>query len=155
LYPLKIAVTPAGTRPPFVGDKEYAPAAWVRGFAGHTDVITGIQPLADGKRFLSSSNDKTVRLWDVTTEKEVRRWDFPAPVVELAKSKDDRVVLCKVHLPNADRKLPPVHDEAIAYDIAGNSAMSEQIANLALVLNQQQAASPGELSFQQHLPLQR
>ena len=40
----------------------------------HADQVTAIVPLSDGKRFLSSSRDQTVRLWDIESGDEIRRF---------------------------------------------------------------------------------
>lgn|GEM_PF-1042036 len=49
-------------------------------FKGHTDVVTGVAITPDGKYILSCAGgtDKTVRLWDVLSGQEVRRFP-PAP----------------------------------------------------------------------------
>ena len=39
---------------------------------GHTDEVLTISVSADGKRLLTSSDDKTLRLWDAVTGKELR-----------------------------------------------------------------------------------
>jgi predicted phosphodiesterase/predicted NACHT family NTPase len=44
-----------------------------RTFEGHTDAIHGVAVLADGRRALSASRDKTLRLWDLDAGKELRR----------------------------------------------------------------------------------
>ena len=52
-------------------------------FEGHTDGVIAVAISPDGKQVLSRSTlgDESIRLWDVTTGKEVRRLDFkPAPV---------------------------------------------------------------------------
>lgn len=43
-----------------------------RKFAGHSDVITGLAVSNDGSRAASCSIDGTVRIWDVSSGKEVR-----------------------------------------------------------------------------------
>lgn len=40
----------------------------------HADQVTAIVPLADGKRLLSSSRDRTVRLWEMESGQELRRF---------------------------------------------------------------------------------
>ena len=39
---------------------------------GHTDVVNDIAITRDGKFMVSGSNDKTARVWDLTTGKQVR-----------------------------------------------------------------------------------
>jgi len=43
-------------------------------FAGHTNAVTCVTFSNDG-RLLSGSADRTVRLWDVATRKELRRYE--------------------------------------------------------------------------------
>lgn len=76
---------PAGkeTEPLVVGDLRY--------FGGHTGQVTSVALSADGKRALSGSFDKTLRLWDVDAGKELRRPDCPKDLVEgLAFSPDGK-----------------------------------------------------------------
>jgi WD40 repeat protein/serine/threonine protein kinase len=42
------------------------------GFAGHTDAVVSVAFSRDGKRLLSASFDKTARLWDVESGKELK-----------------------------------------------------------------------------------
>ena len=46
----------------------------VRRYSGHTASIKCLAFSADGKRLLSGSDDKTIRLWDVATGREVLRF---------------------------------------------------------------------------------
>jgi len=48
--------------------------ALVRIFSGHEGYINSVSISADGKRLASGSDDKTVRLWDTETGKEIQRF---------------------------------------------------------------------------------
>ncbi len=57
----------------------------IRCFKGHTDAVWGAAFSPDGRRALSGSYDRSVRLWDVETGKELLKLaDFPAPVMAVA-----------------------------------------------------------------------
>jgi WD40 repeat protein len=57
----------------------------IRCFSGHTDAVWGAAVSADGRRALSGSYDRSVRLWDVLTGKELLKLaDFPAAVMAVA-----------------------------------------------------------------------
>ncbi|HBI46073.1 MAG TPA: hypothetical protein DDY78_24940, partial [Planctomycetales bacterium] len=49
------------------------PIGEVRQFEGHTGEIRGLAVSPDGKQLLTASFDKTVRLWDVATGRELQR----------------------------------------------------------------------------------
>lgn len=49
-----------------IGSKLYVELLCLR---GHTSAVWGVSVSADGKRLLTSSNDKTLRLWDTATGK--------------------------------------------------------------------------------------
>jgi WD40 repeat protein len=61
----------------------------LRCFRGHTGQTTGVAITSDGRRVVSVSLDRTVRMWDAATGKEVRRWDaHVGPIWGLAVSPD-------------------------------------------------------------------
>jgi WD40 repeat protein len=62
-------------------------------FSGHTHTVRAGAFVPGQDRILSGSWDKTIRLWDVATEKEVLRWHVEAPVCSLAVSPDGRYAL--------------------------------------------------------------
>lgn len=48
-------------------------------FKGHANVVTSVAFSPDGKEILSGGWDKTIRLWDVATRQEIRRFGSAEP----------------------------------------------------------------------------
>jgi len=48
---------------------------WLRSLSGHTDGIWAVAFSPDGQTVVTGSDDKTVRLWDVATGAEIRRFE--------------------------------------------------------------------------------
>jgi WD40 repeat protein len=66
----------------------------IRDFPGHTRDVTSIAFSPDGKRLLSSSLDHTVRIWDIASGKELRRFACPSTIECAAFADGGRRVLC-------------------------------------------------------------
>jgi WD40 repeat protein len=63
-------------------------------FTGHTAAVRFVCVLADGKRLLTSGDDKTLRLWDADTGKELRVFEgHKGRVVSAAFSPDGKRIL--------------------------------------------------------------
>ena len=56
----------------------------------HEQKVFAFAMSGDGKHFVTASNDNTVKLWDVATGKEVRKWDLGVPVRNLAYARDGK-----------------------------------------------------------------
>jgi WD40 repeat protein len=52
--------------------------ARIKEFRGHSNRVSGLAFLPGGEQFLSASWDTTVRVWDIGTGKEARRFAWPA-----------------------------------------------------------------------------
>jgi WD40 repeat protein len=65
----------------------------VRPFQGHTARVQSIAFTPDGRRALSGSADRTMRLWDVESGKELRRFKVGAGVDAVAFAPDGRRAL--------------------------------------------------------------
>jgi WD40 repeat protein len=68
-----------------IEDRIYAE---VRRLEGHTAKVNCVAFSADGKRALSGSSDKTIRLWDIQTGKELRRFEERGTIDAVAMSAD-------------------------------------------------------------------
>lgn len=63
-------------------------------FSGHTDRVLCLAFAPDGRRAASGSGDRTVRIWDVATGKELQRLEgHSSPVLAIAFSADGRQLL--------------------------------------------------------------
>ena len=66
-------------------------------------MVDSVVVLADGRRALSGSNDRTLRLWDLETEAELRRFEVHAArVSSVALLADGRRALAAVGIPGQD-----------------------------------------------------
>lgn len=59
----------------------------------HADQVTAIVPLSDGKRFVSSARDRTVRLWEVESGRELRRFVHPDSSWSVAVHPDEKTCI--------------------------------------------------------------
>lgn len=87
------------TRYPYTPQAEHALGQAVtlgraeRFLTGHTSTVGGVAWSPDGTRVATGSTDLTVRIWDVTTGKEVRRADTDNQAYSVAWSPDGSKVL--------------------------------------------------------------
>jgi WD40 repeat protein len=57
---------------------------------GHEDEVLSVAFASDGRRALSSSADKTVRLWDLDKFKEIRSWTLADLARRVVWSRDGK-----------------------------------------------------------------
>jgi WD40 repeat protein len=67
-----------------------------RRFHGHTDQITGVAVLEYGKRIISGSRDRTIRVWSMESGLEERQIAFDSPINDVAVSPDGSRILAAV-----------------------------------------------------------
>jgi serine/threonine protein kinase/WD40 repeat protein len=89
--PVPEAVAIAAARPRVEPVPE--PVGLVREFPGHLRRVNAVAVSMDGLRALSGGQDRTVRLWDVATSAEQRRFYHDGPVSAVALSADGRLAL--------------------------------------------------------------
>jgi WD40 repeat protein len=63
-----------------------------RELEGHDGLVTGLHYTNDGLHLLSTSEDGTVRVWDVTTGKQVQTLETDVSIRDLSVSADGRFV---------------------------------------------------------------
>jgi serine/threonine protein kinase/tetratricopeptide (TPR) repeat protein len=66
-------------------------------FVGHADQVEAVRVSPDGKRLVTTSIDRTARLWDITTGRELRRLGHPAGVRPVALFTDGRRAVTGCH----------------------------------------------------------
>ncbi len=118
-----------------------------RTFTGHSAFVMGVALSARGHRAVSCGFDKTVRIWDVESGKELHRIDVPEGVSKVAMSPDGRHVLyggttrtvegstatttfqlrlCDTETGKEIRRLPDVRDmvDSVVFSPDGTRALS-------------------------------
>jgi WD40 repeat protein len=94
-HPIAAALRAPGALYPLTASLDPVDGPQVRMLAGHTNFVGGLVVLDDGKTVVSSSEDSTVRVWDLETGAEKMRLESPGgmPVNHLAKSFDGRMLV--------------------------------------------------------------
>lgn len=88
--------------------------------AGHTDRVHGMLFSRDGSTFVSASDDRTIRFWDVATGKQVRQLTADTAIGAIALSPDGKT-LVSVAVTKQEGKnfvLWSSSDEAFLWDLA-------------------------------------
>jgi WD40 repeat protein/serine/threonine protein kinase len=123
-------------------------------FTGHTDTITSIEYSADGTRLLTASADRSIILWDVATQTQIRRfighinviWSAtfsPAETNVLSGSEDTSMILWDVATGQAIQQFgnlgAPI--TAVAFINDGTQAISGAQDGTVIVWNVQTTES--------------
>jgi WD40 repeat protein len=102
----------------------------IRELRGHSREVTALGFSADGKRLVTSGFDDTVRVWDVPSGTEWKRFDTPGEWESAAFAEDDRRVLCAgnanaptVQLWDIELGRCVVHSPAVAEGFHGVAAL--------------------------------
>lgn len=82
----RLNINPKDMLPPLPSPKELKPYPNARclRYLGHEDKVVSVAVDASGKWLLSGSTDKTMRMWEVSSARCVRKWSFQHPVLNVA-----------------------------------------------------------------------
>ena len=110
----------------------------VKTLAGHTAAITGVQFTTDGTKLVSSSADKSIRVWNVSNGAAAGQIITPAPINDVVTNLDGSQIIT-AHADNiirvwktADTAVKPAEGEATkpALEIKGHSKAVNALALL-------------------------
>jgi len=62
-------------------------------FAGHTNSLRSCLWMPEKRQFISASDDKTIRVWDVQSKTEVKKLEVSAAVADIELSRDGQLLL--------------------------------------------------------------
>ncbi|OJA19712.1 hypothetical protein AZE42_11132, partial [Rhizopogon vesiculosus] len=65
----------------------------VKTFDGHEGHITSIATFTDGKRIVTGSDDKTIRIWRLPDGREMKKWNVKQKVGALIILRDGKQVV--------------------------------------------------------------
>jgi WD40 repeat protein len=92
----------------------------VKTFEGHNNYITSLATFPDGKRIVTTSEDKTIRIWRLEAGAEIMKWVVKQYVWVLALLKDGKQVV------SAEGELPDGIDED-DFDFDPNEVLDWQL----------------------------
>jgi RNA polymerase sigma factor (sigma-70 family) len=87
-------------------------------FKNHTGWVYTVAFAPDGKTLASASHDRTIRLWDLATGKELAVLQHPNPVVSLSFSPDGRILAAGTGSDDPKRdQIIPLHGEVKLWEM--------------------------------------
>jgi WD40 repeat protein len=73
--------------------RERATGRVLRSLGGHSDNVSGVAVTADGKRAVSASSDKTVKVWDLYTGSSIATFRCDGSAHSCAIADEHRIVV--------------------------------------------------------------
>ncbi|HET6402283.1 MAG TPA: T9SS type A sorting domain-containing protein [Candidatus Kapabacteria bacterium] len=92
---------------------------------GHTATVTGAMFSRDGRYLITSSDDSTMKVWDLTTGQPIYTYSYPAPLYTAGFSHDSKYVAAS-----------DGGTSVIVWDAPGNLKVEEQPLAPATILSQ-------------------
>ncbi|MCK1739167.1 WD40 repeat domain-containing protein [Bradyrhizobium sp. 138] len=95
-------------------------------FDGHSEAVNSVVVVADGKRIITGSDDRTVRLWESGTGDELARVEVEDAVLSVAASSDGQRIVAR--LANGAVRVWPASLQGTSYTLDGHGSRVFSVA---------------------------